>query len=147
VIPYRKISLTDAGLHVRAATPLPLLISDGVVEEFSGSVAAPVRDRKGKVAAPGKGTHESRPRKSADTTAVSLTPESQALAGRLREWRAAEAKRLGLPAYMVLQDKTLAALAQVRPGNPRQLLTIDGIGAAKAERFGAAILVLCGAGQ
>ena len=78
---------------------------------------------------------------------MSLTPESQALAGRLREWRAAEAKRLGLPAYMVLQDKTLAALAQVRPGNPRQLLTIDGIGAAKAERFGAAILVLCGAGQ
>lgn len=147
VIPYRKISLTDAGLHVRAATPLPLLISDGVVEEFSGAVAAPVRDRKGKVAAPGKGTHESRPRKSADTAAVSLTPESQALAGRLREWRAAEAKRLGLPAYMVLQDKTLAALAQVRPGNPRQLLTIDGIGAAKAERFGAAILVLCGAGQ
>jgi superfamily II DNA helicase RecQ len=48
---------------------------------------------------------------------------------------------------MVLQDKTLMELAQVRPGNPRELLTIDGIGAAKAEKFGADILKLCRAGE
>jgi superfamily II DNA helicase RecQ len=145
VIPYRKISLTAAGLHVRATTPLELLISDGVVEEFGGAVAVPTRDRKARATA-SRGPAP-KARKSAETAQVQLTPESQALAARLREWRAAEAKRLGLPAYMVLQDRTLAVLAQVRPGNPRQLLTIDGIGAAKVERFGAAILGLCGTGD
>ncbi len=142
VIPYRKIRLTDAGKGVRAATPVGLLISDGVVEEFGIPAAPSARDRKTKTAA--SWSVAPKKAKSADAAQVSLTPESQALAGRLREWRAAEAKRLGLPAYMVLQDRTLATLAQVRPGNPNQLLTIDGIGPAKLEKFGAAILGLCG---
>ncbi len=68
------------------------------------------------------------------------------MAARLREWRAAEAKRLGLPAYMVLHDRTLTALAQARPANPRQLLEVDGIGPAKVEKFGEAILGMCGRG-
>jgi len=40
------------------------------------------------------------------------------------------------PAYVVLHDRTLAALARARPKNPRELLGIDGIGPAKVERFG-----------
>ena len=44
---------------------------------------------------------------------------------------------------MVMHDRTLAALAQARPKNLRELLLIDGIGPAKAERFGAEILRLC----
>ena len=144
MIPYRKISLTDLGLEVRGITPVGLLISDGVVDEFCSAVAAPVRDRRMK-GAPAKGS-SARAGKSAETMQVQLTPESQALAARLRGWRAMEAKRLGLPAYMVLQDRTLAVLAQVRPGNPNQLLAIDGIGPAKVEKFGEAILGLCAAG-
>jgi hypothetical protein len=35
-----------------------------------------------------------------------------------------------------MHDRTLAALAQARPKNPRELLLIDGIGPAKVERFG-----------
>jgi len=46
---------------------------------------------------------------------------------------------------MVLNDRTLTALVVSRPGNPRQLLEIDGIGPAKVEKFGAAILGLCSA--
>jgi superfamily II DNA helicase RecQ len=144
VIPYRRISLTDAGLEVRATTPLRLLISDGVVAEFGSAPTAPTHDPK-----PGRGAPkgpDGRAEKKAQPV-VNLTPESQALAGRLREWRAAEAKRLGLPPYMVLQERTLAELAQVRPGNPNQLLMIDGIGPAKVEKFGAAILGLCRAGE
>jgi ATP-dependent DNA helicase RecQ len=144
VIPYRKISLTKAGQSMRAGTALGLLIGDGVVEEFGIPAAPSARDRKAKMAA----TWSVAPKKAkiADI-AVQLTPESQALAGRLREWRAAEAKRLGLPAYMVLQDRTLATLAQVRPGNPNQLLNIDGFGPAKVEKFGVAILGLCCPGK
>jgi ATP-dependent DNA helicase RecQ len=141
VIAYRKISLTDAGSEVLASTPVELLISDGVVSEF-GATTAPAAPRKPKgPSAPASG----KPAAARKTDAVvQMTPESQALAGRLREWRAAEAKRLRLPAYMVLQDRTLAELAQVRPRNLNQLLTIDGIGPAKVEKFGEAILGVCG---
>jgi ATP-dependent DNA helicase RecQ len=72
-----------------------------------------------------------------------LTAEGEALAGRIREWRSAEAKRLKVPAYVVLHDRTLTALAGARPRNPRELLGIDGMGPAKVERFGEEILRLC----
>jgi superfamily II DNA helicase RecQ len=78
---------------------------------------------------------------------VQLTAEGEALAARLREWRSSEAKRLGVPAYVVLHDRTLTALAQARPANLRQLLEVTGMGPAKVERFGAAILELCGAAK
>jgi len=144
VIPYRKIRLTDAGLNVRETTPLALLISDGIVEEFGSGTATP--QRKSKSSSPKNGQSNGNSSRDqvakAPTATVQLTPESQALAVRLKEWRAAEAKRLRIPAYMVLQDKTLAALVQARPRNPNQLLSIDGIGQAKAEKFGEALLGL-----
>jgi RecQ family ATP-dependent DNA helicase len=133
---FRKVRLTEAGLEVRPATPLPLLISDGIVEKFGGR--APAKRAKSAAA---------KPRKKAETEPVTLTAEDEALAGRLREWRNAEAKRLGLPAYMVLNDRTVSALAQARPENPRQLLEVNGMGPAKVERFGEALLGLCGPGQ
>jgi superfamily II DNA helicase RecQ len=48
---------------------------------------------------------------------------------------------------MVLNDRTLATLAQARPANPRQLLEVNGMGPAKVERFGKEILELCGAAE
>jgi ATP-dependent DNA helicase RecQ len=44
---------------------------------------------------------------------------------------------------MVLHERTLTRVAAMRPRNPNQLLAIDGIGEAKVEKFGAAILELC----
>ncbi len=70
---------------------------------------------------------------------------SEVLAAVLREWRTAEAKRLHVPAFVVLHDRTLRAVALARPASVAQLLAIDGIGPAKAERFGVAILKLCAA--
>jgi superfamily II DNA helicase RecQ len=136
-IRFRKVRLTHAGLEVRPMTPLALLISDGIVEEFNGPVEALARTKKTK-ATPGKS------RKKVEAEPVQLSAEVEALAARLRQWRAAEAKRLRVPAYVVLHDRTLTALAQARPANPRQLLEIDGMGPAKVEKFGAAILELCG---
>ena len=139
VIRFRKVRLTDAGLEVRPMTPLALVISDGIVEEFNGPVEASTRTRKTKAAAGKSG-------KNVEGHPVQLSAEVEALAARLREWRAAEAKRLRVPAYLVLHDRTLTALAQARPANPRQLLEVDGMGPAKVEKFGAAILGLCGNG-
>ena len=64
---------------------------------------------------------------------------------RLKEWRTGEAKRLRVPAYCVMHDRTLNAVAFSRPTNPRQLLEIDGIGQGKVEKFGSAIIEICGA--
>jgi superfamily II DNA helicase RecQ len=111
-----------------------------VVEEFGGR-QAPARSKKVKTG----------PAKAGGApTALAVAPaplsaKGEALAARLKEWRAAEAKRLGVPAFMVLNDRTLAALAQARPANPRQLLEVSGMGPAKVERFGKEILELCGA--
>jgi superfamily II DNA helicase RecQ len=136
---FRKVRLTESGRDLRATSPLELVIGDGVVEEFGGRSGPPARARKPKAAKPMPG------RSTAADEPAHLNAEGEALAARLRQWRAAEAKRLGLPAYMVLNDRTIAALAQARPANPNQLLAIDGIGPSKAEKFGEAILGVCAA--
>ena len=140
VIRFRKVRLTEAGLELRAGTPVDLLLSDGIVEEFGGRGAVPARTKKAKAAAKtGAG------KKDAETEPARLSAQGEAVAARLKEWRAAEAKRLGIPAYMVLNDRTLAALAQARPKNPNEMLAVSGMGPAKVDRFGEAILGLCNA--
>jgi superfamily II DNA helicase RecQ len=140
---YRKVRLTESGLELRMSSPLELLISDGVVEEF-GRASVPTKRAK---AALRTGALKSTSAKAADTSPIKLTAAEETLATRLKEWRAAEAKRLGLPPFMVLHDRTLAAVAQARPVNPKQLLELNGMGPAKVERFGEAILGLCGAAK
>ena len=132
---FRKVRLTEAGLEVRANTTIELLVSDGVVEEFAVSTTAPRREKR---ASGGKHAVE---------TQVSLSAEGEALAARLKEWRTGEAKRLRVPAYCVLHDRTLTAVASARPRNPRELIAVEGIGQAKVDKFGAAILGLCCGGD
>ena len=147
---FRKVRLTNAGRELRAGTKMELLISDGIVKEFGRRVQTPARAKKGKA---GKASGEiGKARtgkdgavgaKNAPTTAAPLTAVEEALAARIKEWRAGEAKRLRVPAYVVLHDRTVKALAQARPANPKQLLEIDGMGPAKVEKFGEAILEVC----
>jgi ATP-dependent DNA helicase RecQ len=58
----------------------------------------------------------------------------------LREWRAAVAKELGVPAYIVFGDATLRALAEHRPASLADLDGVTGIGAKKREAYGEAVL-------
>ncbi|MCL2732920.1 MAG: ATP-dependent DNA helicase UvrD2, partial [Actinomycetia bacterium] len=67
----------------------------------------------------------------------------EALYERLRAWRMDQAKALGQPAYCVFTDKTLLAIAEVRPSGEGELAQIAGVGARKLERFGADVLALC----
>jgi ATP-dependent DNA helicase RecQ len=76
----------------------------------------------------------------------SLSPEAQGRFERLRQWRFQAAREQGLPAYVILHDKTLKEIAHTRPGNPDTLATIPGMGKAKMERYGEAILNLLRAG-
>lgn len=61
---------------------------------------------------------------------------------RLRNWRAAIAKKHGVPAYVVFHDATLAELARECPSTTDALSRISGVGARKLERYGADLLAL-----
>ncbi len=58
----------------------------------------------------------------------------------LRSWRYAQSKAHDVPAYVVLNDATLKAIAAKRPNSKGQLAGISGIGPTKLEKYGDAIL-------
>ena len=60
----------------------------------------------------------------------------------LRAWRAGLAREQGVPAYVILHDKTLRELAARRPASAADLLDVPGIGQAKVDRYGEALLGL-----
>ena len=54
----------------------------------------------------------------------------------LRAWRLTEARRSGVPAFRILTDKTLRAIAETRPETAAELLAIPGIGISAIEKYG-----------
>ena len=139
---FRKISLTDAGLEMRTISTAELLIDDGIVEEFAHTGQTAKRKRQASGPAVRADSSEQYAAKPPEVPAE-LTSEDEELVLRLKAWRASEAKRLGVPTFVILHDKTLRAVAQARPGTPNQLLAVNGFGPAKVEKFGEAILELC----
>jgi DNA topoisomerase-3 len=80
---------------------------------------------------------EARP---ARLVAAAASPE---LVEQLRAWRLSEARRRKVPAFCVLTNRTLLALAEERPGNEQALLAIPGIGPAVMRTYGQKLLELC----
>jgi ATP-dependent DNA helicase RecQ len=70
------------------------------------------------------------------------SPADEALFERLRAWRRETADAQSVPAFVVLADRTLRALAAARPGSSGELAAVPGIGPAKLERYGPALLEL-----
>jgi ATP-dependent DNA helicase RecQ len=67
---------------------------------------------------------------------VQMPAESAPLFERLRAWRAAAAKELGVPAYVIFHDATLRQMAAECPTSRSELLRIQGIGERKADDYG-----------
>jgi ATP-dependent DNA helicase RecQ len=67
-------------------------------------------------------------------------PADARLVERLRRWRATVARDGGVPAYVVFHDKTLIEIAARRPASQAELGAVSGVGPAKLERYGAALL-------
>ena len=67
------------------------------------------------------------------TTAEPTTPPSAA---------ADTAREQAVPAYVILHDKTLRELAEVRPTSHGALAGITGMGSAKIEHYGHELLEL-----
>ncbi len=135
------INLTPAGWEVvrdQSQSPIVLPLADGL--------AAKVRNGGLMRLAP-------RPASSLPTTAeppetianpeATADPsplESDPLWERLRVLRLEWAREAGQPAYIVFPNRTLEDLVRTRPRTPQALAAVKGLGPAKLERYGAALL-------
>ena len=99
-------------------------------------LTAPARDRRGAGSAA----------RAAARSPVELSAADEAVLQRLKQWRREQASSQGVPPYVVFHDRTLAELAGRRPSNREELAGVSGVGSAKLERYGDALLqVLAGA--
>jgi ATP-dependent DNA helicase RecQ len=69
-------------------------------------------------------------------------PVDAALFQTLREWRRSEADERGVPPYIIFSDRTLREIARARPATLSQLRDVYGVGDAKLEAFGSAVLAV-----
>lgn len=66
----------------------------------------------------------------------------------LMAWRLSEAKQRSIPPYCVFTDATLIAIAEATPSDFDALLAVAGVGRAKLEQYGPAVLaILAAAGE
>jgi ATP-dependent DNA helicase RecQ len=64
------------------------------------------------------------------------SPLQEELANRLKRWRGKTSAALGIPAYRVLSNATIARLAAERPDSTDRLEQVSGIGPSTMEQFG-----------
>ncbi|XXF78677.1 DNA topoisomerase 3 [Myxococcaceae bacterium GXIMD 01537] len=65
----------------------------------------------------------------------------------LKEWRLTEARRRKVPAFRILTDRVLGAIAAGRPGDREELGAIHGVGPKLVSQYGAQLLGLVGRGR
>ncbi len=71
---------------------------------------------------------------------ASLAEPDQALFDQIRAWRNSRAEAEGVPPYVVCTNRQLAEIVRTRPDSLTALRGIDGLGQAKVQRFGKALL-------
>lgn len=69
-------------------------------------------------------------------------PVDAALFQTLREWRRSEADERGVPPYIIFSDRTLREIARAKPSTLSQLRDVYGVGDAKLEAFGSAVIAV-----
>ena len=79
-----------------------------------------------------------------NAAAANLGPDAQARFINLKAWRSEVAKSHNLPAYVIFQDATLAAIAEQCPDSLQALGGISGIGSKKLDAYGAEVLRVIG---
>ncbi|MEA3190756.1 MAG: ATP-dependent helicase RecQ [Thermoplasmata archaeon] len=60
----------------------------------------------------------------------------------LRRWRSEQARAKQLPPYVIATDAVLRAIEEARPASLDELRAVRGVGATKAETYGADILAV-----
>jgi ATP-dependent DNA helicase RecQ len=73
---------------------------------------------------------------------VDLPADAAARFESLRAWRAETARAQNVPAYVIFHDRTLREIALAPPADVEGLAGIPGVGAAKLDRYGDALLAV-----
>jgi len=123
-ITYKKAAITHEGREPDDATLDTVWIR--------GSIAAPAKKSSGKSRSSAPAA-EKQP----------LNPQAEQLFEQLRAWRTEQARPTKTPAFMILSDAVMRAVANANPQNLASLNAVSGMGPAKVDRFGAAILAVC----
>ena len=90
-------------------------------------------------------TRSGRPRKSktrsgAAAPAIAVKADDRSRVDALRDWRRGEAARQAVPPYVIFHDRTLADIADARPRSLAALAKVGGVGQAKLDHYGEAVL-------
>ena len=93
----------------------------------------------------GRKTGKRRARRAARTPAVALpsTGASAPLVATLRAWRLKEAKKKHVPAFRILTNRALVAIAEARPASPEALRGVAGVGPKVLQTYSAQLVGLC----
>ncbi len=124
VIPYWRVFLTAAGKQGGAEAINRIELSATATLQGGGPPRA-LQDPKEKRQSP-----------------TATLPPSPALLDGLRSWRLEEARKHQVPAFTILHDRVLAAIATARPRTEAELLTVTGIGPTLARKYGQQILAV-----
>ncbi len=122
-IDFRKVALTAEGRKADQSTPLHFLVKQQILPlERKRRKAKPKP-----VAAPKE-----------------APPPRPDLEQALRAWRLDEARKRGVPAFRILTDRALQAIAAQQPASTAELLAIPGVGLKIVEKYGAQIFRILG---
>jgi DNA topoisomerase III len=93
----------------------------------------------------GRKASKRRGRQGARTPAVALptTGASAGLIATLRAWRLKEAKKKHVPAFRILTNRALVAIAEARPASAEALRNVTGVGPKLLQTYSAQLLGLC----
>ena len=75
------------------------------------------------------------------------TGPSATLVAALRAWRLLESKRQRVPAFRVLTNRALVAIAEARPHDTASLQAVAGVGPKLLRVYGARIVQVCSGGS
>jgi len=126
---HRVVRVTPEGYDViHARRPVRLVL--------------PARQRP----SPQPGSSGGRRSRKAASVVADLDAAGRDLFEALRAWRLTTASGEGKPPYVVASDRTLRDVATLRPTSEDELLLCHGIGPAKMEKYGTAMLSIIGEG-
>jgi ATP-dependent DNA helicase RecQ len=124
-ITYRKAAITHEGRTPDDATLDTVWLRTSIAAAPSGRKSS-TKSRSTKSAAP-----------------QTSSPAAELLFTQLRAWRTEVARPTKTPAFMILGDAVLRAIANTAPQNLSALHAVSGMGPAKVDRYGADLIALC----
>ncbi len=121
-IPFHRLSRTrlgeNANEHTLAALQVPVKLK--------------AREKKPR--------SRGKPKKRSQRYAPPAAPKSSKLDAALRAWRTDEATKKRVPAFRIMTNKVLTAVAAARPEDETTLLAVHGVGPSLVAKHGAKIL-------